>query len=63
MGRLTEFVPVTVAADPIAEEAALRQSGVVTGIEVRIGDAEMRIGSEVSPEAITAAIRALKATS
>ncbi len=63
VGRLTEFVPVTVAADPIAEEAALRQSGVVTGIEVRIGDAEMRIGSEVSPEAITAAIRALKAPS
>ena len=60
---LSEFVPVMVAVEPIAIEAPERRSAEVSGIELRIGDAEMRIGRDVDPEAITAAIRALKAAS
>lgn len=60
---VTEFVPVTVSADPIATEPAMRRPGEVSGIEVRIGNAEMWIGPDVNPLAITAAIRALKASS
>jgi transposase len=60
---MAEFVPVTVSADTIATEPAMRRPGEVSGIELRIGDAEMRIGRDVAPQAITAAIRALKATS
>ncbi len=59
----TEFVAVTVAADPIATVAAVSRPGEVSGIELRIGDAEMRIGRDVDPRAIVAAIRALKAVS
>ena len=51
----TEFVAVTVAA--------VSRPGEVSGIELRIGDAEMRIGRDVDPRAIVAAIRALKAVS
>jgi len=58
--RLAEFVPVTVAADAFATEPILRRPGEMSGIELRIGDAEMRIGPNVDPTAITAAIRALR---
>jgi transposase len=58
-----EFVTVTVATDPIGEESAISRPGEVIGIELRIGDAELRIGRDVDPRAIMAAIRALKASS
>lgn len=58
--QLADFVAVTVAADPLATEPALPRPGDVSGIELRIGDAEMRIGADVDPTAITAAIRALR---
>ena len=63
LAPLTEFVPVTVTKDSVAQDSAIGRAGEVKGIELTIGDAVMRIGSEVSPEAITAAIRALKAAS
>lgn len=59
----TEFVAVTVTADVAPKESAVGRAGEVSGIELRIGDAELRIGRDVDPRAIVAAIRALKATS
>jgi transposase len=59
----TEFVAVTVAADPISKEFPIGRVSEVSGIELRVGDAELRIGRDVDPRAITAAIRALKASS
>lgn len=59
----TEFVAVTLAADPITKAFPASRPGEVSGIELRIGDAELRIGRDVDPRAIVAAIRALKATS
>lgn len=58
-----EFVPVAIVTDPLAAGSAIRRPDEVSGIELRIGDAEMRIGADVSSPAITAAIRALKASS
>jgi transposase len=57
----TEFVAVTVAAEPITTESPVGRPGEVSGIELRIGNAEMRIGRDVDPRVIMAAIRALKA--
>nr|WP_274540626.1 transposase [Telmatospirillum siberiense] len=59
----TEFVAVTVAAEPMATASPLIRPDAVSGIELRIGDAELRIGRDVEPGAIMAAIRALKAPS
>lgn len=59
---LSEFAPVVVAAERI-EGGRERPPGEVNGIELRIGDAEMRIGRDVDPRAIAAAVRALKAAS
>lgn len=59
----TEFVAVTVAAEPITKKSPVNERGEVSGIELRIGDAEMRIGRDVDPRTIMAAIRALKAPS
>lgn len=58
----TEFVAVTLAADPITNASPASRPCEVSGIELRIGDAELRIGRDVDPRAIVAAIRALKAT-
>jgi transposase len=59
----TEFVAVTLAADPITNASPAIRPGEVRGIELRIGDAELRIGRDADPRAIVAAIRALKAAS
>jgi transposase len=59
----TEFVAVAVSADPIIREPSTGRASDVIGIELRIGDAELRIGRDVDPRAIMAAIRALKASS
>lgn len=59
----TEFVAVTVAADPIATQSPVIRPGEFIGIELRIGDAELRIGRDVELGAIMAAILALKAAS
>lgn len=63
VGATMGFVPVTVAAEPIDNEPCVGRPVELSGIELRIGDAEMRIGRDVDPCAITAAIRALKAAS
>ncbi len=53
------FVPAVV--DNVMSAAS--SPGVVSGIELRIGGADMRIGPDACPAAITAAIRALMAAS
>jgi len=55
LAQQTDFVPVAVATEPTR-----RRPGDVSVIELRIGDAEMRIGPDVDPTAIRAAIRALR---
>lgn len=58
-----EFVAVTVAADPIATQSPVIRPSEFSGIELRIGDAELRIGRDVEPGAIMAVILSLKAAS
>ena len=60
------FVPAVVEASPsplpprASQPRRVRQPGPVMGIEVAMDGIVVRIGSEASPEAIAAVIRALK---
>ncbi|HLN23042.1 MAG TPA: transposase [Patescibacteria group bacterium] len=59
----TAFVAVAVSADPITKDSSIGRASAVSGIELRIGDAELRIGRDVDAHVIMAVIRALKVSS
>jgi transposase len=55
------FVPVVVDAVPLSSPRQSRRRSKFGGIELVIGEVEVRIGAEASPRSIAAVIRALKA--